>query len=83
MVNPDSKCGFKRFNKLIEQKGRRRSYIWTVTSNDMGKIGYAPKWGPLHTKTYEEFASRSGDQEEHSPKFKDIDKAMKWLHEDP
>ena len=49
----------------------------------MGKIGYAPTWGPLHQKIYEEFEAKSGDQGEHSPKFTDVDKAMKWLHDNP
>ena len=49
----------------------------------MGKIGYAPEWGTLHTKIVKDFEAQRGEQKEQSPKFKDVDKAMKWLNGKP
>lgn len=49
----------------------------------MGKIGYAPKWGSLHSKVAADFQAKKGEQGEYSPKFSSVDKAMEWLTDDP
>lgn len=49
----------------------------------MGKIGYAPKWGVLHSKVATEFQEKRGDQGKVSPRFKDVNEAMEWLNGNP
>lgn len=46
----------------------------------MGKIGYAPKWGSIHSAVVKEFEAKQGDQGKTSPKFTDTKKAMEWLN---
>lgn len=49
----------------------------------MGKIGYSPDWGALHTKVVKDFEAQKGEQKIDSPTFTDVDKAMKWLNGKP
>lgn len=49
----------------------------------MGKIGYAPKWGILHSKIADDFIARKGEQGKVSPRFTDVGKAMEWLNAKP
>ena len=45
----------------------------------MAKIGYAPKWGDIHTKAFQEFEKRKDDPKFVSPKFDNVDDALEWL----